>query len=39
LQALSQQMFPTQAPFAHWLLPEQVDPSVIFVAHVLPEVQ
>ncbi len=26
VQALSQQMFPTQAPFEHWLLVEQVDP-------------
>jgi hypothetical protein len=25
-QAFSQQRFPTQAPFEHWLLAEQVDP-------------
>jgi hypothetical protein len=26
VQAFSQQMFPTQAPFVHWLLAAQADP-------------
>jgi hypothetical protein len=37
VQAFSQQMLPTQAPFVHWLFPEQPPPSPIFAVQVPPE--
>ena len=36
VQAFSQQMFPTQAPFEHWLLAEQVDPLPSLAVQTLP---
>jgi hypothetical protein len=36
VQAFSQQMLETQAPFEHWLFPEQLDPLVIFAVQVPP---
>jgi hypothetical protein len=37
VQAFSQQMFATQAPFEHWLLVEQLDPLPSLAVQTLPE--